>query len=113
MGATYVSYDLRSGQIIGVHYGAPDADYVRRRAALVGQIPDAYIGVSIAPADAASSPKFYRIDPARRQLVESDAITPPLVGTMHTPLVMNLGANEIANAFSLMNQRYGKTGEMS
>jgi hypothetical protein len=75
MTALYVSFDTRSGQILGVHHGAVDANEVRASAQSNrqhgAQISDEHVAVIQVPPDSVDSQRLYKVDVARKILVSA------------------------------------------
>jgi hypothetical protein len=72
MANTYVSYDRRSGQILGVHYGAGHADDAKKSARrLFKKVPQEHLEVFTIEAGGLETGKHYRVDLARKVLVSS------------------------------------------
>jgi hypothetical protein len=70
---TYVAFDTRSGQILGVHYGAVDASEVRANAQNDAKISAEHVAVITVPYDAVERGKQYKVDVDRNVLVETAA----------------------------------------
>lgn len=68
---TYVTYDARSGRIISVHHGAVDTRQARQRAQHHSKIGEEHIAVITVPSGAAERGKKYKVDLARKALVEA------------------------------------------
>jgi len=77
MTTTYVTYDTRSGQILGVHHGAIDANEARagaqHRRSQDAKINDEHIGVLSIPSDAVGKEELYKVDVGRKMLVAATA----------------------------------------
>ena len=70
MTSTYVAFDTRSGQILGVHYGAVDADEVRASAQDDAKISAEHVAVITVPYETVERGKQYKVDVDRNTLVE-------------------------------------------
>ena len=70
MATTFIVFDSRSGQILGVHHGAPDAKHARERAQQYPKISSEHVEVITVPTNFAEKGKSYRVDVTRKVLVE-------------------------------------------
>ena len=68
---THVTYDARSGRIIGVHYGATDINLLRQSAHRRAKVPSEHVDVLQVPSGAAGKGKRYKVDTSRKTLVEA------------------------------------------
>lgn len=73
MPATYIAFDVRSGQILSVHHGADNAEYVRERVQQRSKISREHVEVIAASAPFGEKGKRYKVDIARKALVEAEA----------------------------------------
>ena len=70
MATTYIVFDSKSGQILAVHHGAPDAKHARERAQEHSKISRERVDVISVPTQFAGKGKSYKVDVARKALVE-------------------------------------------
>lgn len=67
--ATVVTFDVRSGCILGIHHGAADEVRARKSAQHHAGIDAEHIGVIVADAFKLEKDKRYKVDISRRMLV--------------------------------------------
>ena len=73
MATTYIIFDSQSGRILGVHHGAPGAAHARERAQQHSKISGEHVEVITVPTKFAEKGKRYKVDVARKALVEVSA----------------------------------------
>lgn len=73
MSSTHIAYDTQSGRIVSVHHGAVDAGHARKHAERFGKIGKEQIALITVPSGAFERGKRYKVDVARKALVESTA----------------------------------------
>jgi hypothetical protein len=71
MSKAHVTYDTRTGRILGAHYGATDAAHARQTAQTRSGVEAAHIGVIEVPSDAHERSKYYKVDTRSMTLVET------------------------------------------
>jgi hypothetical protein len=72
MANAYVTYDRRSGKIVGVHHGARHEDDPKKLAQrLLKKVPHEHLDVLMIEAGSLESGKPYKVDVARKVLVSS------------------------------------------
>jgi hypothetical protein len=72
MAKAHVTYDRRSGQIVGVHHGAGHEDDAKKSVQrLLKKVPHEHLEVLTIEAGSMESGKHYKVDVARKTLVSS------------------------------------------
>ncbi len=72
MANAYVTYDRRSGQIVGVHHGAGRENDARKSALrLLKKVPHEQLEVLTIESGGLESGKYYKVDVARKALISS------------------------------------------
>lgn len=71
--ATYITYDVRSGQIISVHHGAPDVNQAHQPAHHHSKIDQQHMEVISIQHETLQKGKRYKVDHGRKVLVEAAA----------------------------------------
>jgi hypothetical protein len=71
MATVQVTYDIRSGRIMSLHHGPVGPEHARRRAHEHSKPGVENIGVITVPSNAFGRGKRFKVDVARKTLVES------------------------------------------
>lgn len=66
----HITYDTRSGQIVGVQHGNADAAFAHQQAHRRTNIPHEHLAVVEAAPDSMRPGMRYKVDPRRKALVE-------------------------------------------
>jgi hypothetical protein len=70
MANAYITYDRRSGQIVGVHHGVANEDHAKKTAQRhLKKLPADHLEVLRVEAESMDPGKHYKVDVARKALV--------------------------------------------